>query len=329
MDKEQKKQFDELKDALERFCDAVRKEPKTEMPPGEVPAAIARADGKAMPDDIGEAVFARKIPPRTPPADYFIYPPPAPSIELLVRAIEDLGEELKRVSRLIADTLELAKLWRDERPEEQEAHCQRRIDDLAQAADGVEAKLDEYAAEGKKYCLAFKQGEFWRIQACRDFGDSEDGCYCVVKKGDFGGLVESPENLAQNGKCWIAAGALVYGNARIEGDALITDNAKVYGNAHIAGNALVYGNARIEEDALIIDNAKVYGNARVAGDALVGGKAVVEEDAFVGGKAVVLGKAVLRGEFHFAPKDDDGSITEGTHVGIFLDTPSEALKPEA
>lgn len=328
MDKEQKKRFDELKDALERFCDAVREEPKT-MAQREAPAKIARADGEAMPDDIGEAVFVRKIPPRTPPADYFSYPPPAPSIDLLVHAIEDLGDELKRVSQFIADTLEFAKLWRDEMPEEQEAHCQRRIDDLVQATDGDASELDKYAAEGKKYCLAFRQGEFWRIQACRDFGDSEDGCYRMVKKGDFGGLVESPENLAQNGKCWISAGALVYGNARIEGDALVADNAKVYGNAHIAGNALVYGNARVEEDALIIDNAKVYGNARVAGDALVGGKAVVEEDAFVGGKAVVLGKAVLRGEFHFAPKDDDGSITEGTHVGIILDTPSEALKPEA
>ena len=45
---------------------------------------------------------------------------------------------------------------------------------------------------------------------------------------------------------------MVYGNARVSGDALVS------GDAEVSGDALVYGNARVS------GNARVYGNADYA-----------------------------------------------------------------
>ena len=56
---------------------------------------------------------------------------------------------------------------------------------------------------------------------------------------------------------------MVYGDARVYGNALVCDNARVYGNALVCDNARVYGNA------LVCGNALVYGDARVSGDARV------------------------------------------------------------
>ena len=40
--------------------------------------------------------------------------------------------------------------------------------------------------------------------ACKDFGN--------IKKGDFGGYVESEKNLSHEGNCWVYDGAKVYGD---------------------------------------------------------------------------------------------------------------------
>ena len=70
--------------------------------------------------------------------------------------------------------------------------------------------LDFYGKEGKKFMLCDKEvNGLWRIRACRDFGD--------VKKGDYGGLVESEDNLSQYGECWIYKGAVVRGKRKVFG----------------------------------------------------------------------------------------------------------------
>jgi len=64
--------------------------------------------------------------------------------------------------------------------------------------------LDFAAKDGKKYVLYKQEANgMWRIRACKDFGD--------VKRGDFGGLVQSEDNLSQYGECWIYDGAQVKG----------------------------------------------------------------------------------------------------------------------
>ena len=49
--------------------------------------------------------------------------------------------------------------------------------------------------------------------ACKDFGR--------VKKGDFGGLIESENNLSHEGNCWVFVRARVSGDARVYDDAVV------------------------------------------------------------------------------------------------------------
>ena len=105
--------------------------------------------------------------------------------------------------------------------------------------------------ENKKYKLTDETMNLlgrtlYRIEALKDFGD--------VKKGEYGGFVESEDNLSQNGNCWI------YNNAMVYDDAVIDDNVCVFDNAHVYDNAMIY------------ENAKVYGNVQVSDDAVVCGK---------------------------------------------------------
>ena len=151
---------------------------------------------------------------------------------------------------------------------------------------------------GKKYKLLKDQfitlysGEtLYRIKALKDFGD--------VKKGDIGGFIKSENNLSQKGKCWVYDDArvngcaLVYNNAKIRNNAKIygyamvfdnaeiTNNANVYDNSSISGNARIHDCARIYDTASIGGNANVYGNSRICGFAKLSGNVIVFDDAYI------------------------------------------------
>ena len=96
-----------------------------------------------------------------------------------------------------------------------------------------------------------------RIIALKDFSD--------VKAGDKGGLIETRDNLSQEGDCWVYDEALVKDNARVFG------NAKVYGDAFVHGHAEISGNAQIYEKAEISGYIQVSGNAKVHGDSALYG----------------------------------------------------------
>ena len=96
-------------------------------------------------------------------------------------------------------------------------------------------QLDAAERQGKKYILHHKEGNLWRIQACKDFGD--------VAKGEFGGLIEKEANLSQEGDCWVYDNAWIYDDAQIFGNAKVCDNASIFGNAQIYGDVWVYGAA--------------------------------------------------------------------------------------
>ena len=80
-----------------------------------------------------------------------------------------------------------------------------------------------------------------------------------VKKGDKGGFIEKESNL--HDQAW------VFGDARVFGDACVSDNAQVFGNACVSDNAWVFGNARVSDNAQVYGDARVFGDARVYGDA--------------------------------------------------------------
>ncbi len=105
--------------------------------------------------------------------------------------------------------------------------------------DMEQNELDLAEKAGKKYILYKKEDReevdgLCRIRACKDFGD--------VKKGDFGGLVESEKNLSQKGNCWI------YDDAKVSCHAKVFGNAKIYNGAWVCGYARVGGNACVNYD---------------------------------------------------------------------------------
>lgn len=68
-----------------------------------------------------------------------------------------------------------------------------------------------------------------RIRSLKDFDN--------VKKGQYGGYVESERNLSQKGSCWVNGLACVYE------DALVCEDAMVSGSSIISGKAIIGGSA--------------------------------------------------------------------------------------
>jgi len=91
------------------------------------------------------------------------------------------------------------------------------------------------------------------IRALCDFGD--------VKKGELGGYVESEYNLSHKGTAWVQEQGMVWGNGRVEDQALleygtVCDSAMLCGDAIVRGAAEISGMAIIKDD-LIIDGGKI------------------------------------------------------------------------
>ena len=155
----------------------------------------------------------------------------------------------------------------------------------------------------KKYQLRYDRTKevngrtLYRIQALKSFNN--------VKEGEFGGYIESEENLSQKGKCWIYDNACVFdkavveNNARIGDKALVYDNAivkdkvQVYDNAMVYGNAELYGNAVVHDNGKIYDYAKIYDRVRVYHDAKVYGHAIIHAKSDICNTAEVCGNANL------------------------------------
>ena len=76
--------------------------------------------------------------------------------------------------------------------------------------------------------------------------------------GELGGWIESECNLSQEGDCWVADEAKVYGPAEICENAKIYDYAEAYGGCCISGHARVHGYAKVYDVAMISDYADIF-----------------------------------------------------------------------
>ncbi len=129
----------------------------------------------------------------------------------------------------------------------------------------------------------------WIIRALRDFGD--------VKAGDWGGFIESEDNLSHHGDCWVYADAKVFDKARVNRDAKIMDGAMIYDysmvsdNAVVAGQSKVFQRATIYGDVVIDGMCSVYGDAQVFGKVKVKGHSKIHDDAWVYGDIEIDGHA--------------------------------------
>lgn len=133
-----------------------------------------------------------------------------------------------------------------------------------------------------------------RIRALRNIGN-------YARKGDLGGFVESDRNLDTEGDAWITDDAKVYRSGHVTGEALVSENAVVGQHGFIMEKAQISGHAYIFDAAIISTNAKISGNAEVGGYAHVAGNAevtdnaIVKEQAYVAGTAKIGGKAEVSG----------------------------------
>jgi hypothetical protein len=124
----------------------------------------------------------------------------------------------------------------------------------------------------------------YRIKALKDFAD--------VKAGDYGGWVQSLNNLDQNGDCWIYDNAYAMDMSRIKDNAKLKDNSAASGFAHIMDEARLVdtaealGHCKIYGKALISNNARVFGDAEVF-DAIMRDSSKAHKNAWVC-KGVIL-----------------------------------------
>lgn len=102
-----------------------------------------------------------------------------------------------------------------------------------------------------KYKLTNKKIDYlgrtlYQIEAVKKFGN--------IAKGQKGGFIEKKSNLSQDGNAWVYNYAMVYGDAKVHGAAVVCDNAKVYDCANVRSAAVVCDNAivRSNSDYLII-----------------------------------------------------------------------------
>ena len=75
--------------------------------------------------------------------------------------------------------------------------------------------------------------KLYRIKALKTF--TIGATQTVVRAGEYGGYIESEDNLDQNGTCWVGEEAMVEGKAKVSGDAYVHGRANVYGEARVCG----------------------------------------------------------------------------------------------
>ena len=79
--------------------------------------------------------------------------------------------------------------------------------------------------------ITFWGWKLFRIKALISFGS--------VDAGDLGGYIHTEDNLSQEGNAWVSDDAKVYGNAWVYGNARVSGDARVSGNVEVSGDVIV------------------------------------------------------------------------------------------
>lgn len=120
---------------------------------------------------------------------------------------------------------------------------------------------------------------------------------CNISPGILGGFIESEDNLSQEGDCWVAEEAAVYGHS------IVIENAWVGGSSRVYGHSVICGNCCIDDVAVIRsseirDNA-VIKEAAILWESTVGGSTIIEgnarlENVRVPWRAAIKGECYLK-----------------------------------
>lgn len=138
---------------------------------------------------------------------------------------------------------------------------------------GDEIRKFTWAEGGEKKSVDLRQ-----IRALRDFAD--------VKAGAQGGWVEGDDSLSQQGDCWIYdENSVVFGGARVSGNARLTQPCDIRDGAKISDNAWI-------DHAQISDHAHVSGNAMVQRSQVRGECHIFGEARVMNGSLVLAAKGL-------------------------------------
>ena len=170
----------------------------------------------------------------------------------------------------------------------------------------AERRGDKYVIDYNQYLDLEGAPRLYRIRALKGipvFG---------VEAGNYGGWVEGPESLSQEGTCWIKDCAMVYDGATVKGFALVSGYAKVMGKSSVDGHSIINGFAivshsfvkgktKISDQAVVEfstldDFVKVQGQARVMNSTLgkgteVDGKSEVKDSQLFG--CIICGNSTI------------------------------------
>ena len=102
--------------------------------------------------------------------------------------------------------------------------------------------------------------ELYKIVAAKTFETVEG---YEVQAGETGGWIEKPENLDQDGQCWVADEAIVFGgSACVKDNALVADKAVCEGS--VCEDAVVRGEASIKSKAICMGHSLICDSAIVS-----------------------------------------------------------------
>ncbi|MEF9939150.1 MAG: hypothetical protein RR768_03380 [Clostridium sp.] len=110
-----------------------------------------------------------------------------------------------------------------------------------------------------------------------------------VETGDFGGYVESEENLSQEGGCWLHDASISCEKAVVAHEACLFDGAMARGSALVSGDTNLFDRVVVEEHAILM-SGEVKEDARVSGNAIVGKNVTQELSPLIAGHSNVYGE---------------------------------------
>ena len=163
--------------------------------------------------------------------------------------LNDIKQKIKNDTETIDESFDIMTLL-------EMAMCT--IDNIKKRASSKSDEMineDSQSIFGKKYevieddNIVFDDIKYFRIRALKDFSD--------VRKGDFGGYIESEDNLSQEGICWI------YDDSKVSGTAHINGSIKVKDETLITGNVSLNVNEGIIEYSLINGDNNSYTSVNI------------------------------------------------------------------
>lgn len=119
-----------------------------------------------------------------------------------------------------------------------------------------------------------------------------------VSAGDFGGYVESYDNLSQEGDCWIFDNSKVYAKATIKDDAIVMNNSEIANTAVVRDKAIIENSrllkwSEVRDKAIVRNQSQLYG-ALIKDDAVIDRGDILEENCVIGGDTCIKHRQITK-----------------------------------